>query len=82
MILCCLFVHQSTICFKGYLLNYSVEFHQTSQELSLDGRLSKMFNDFNPHIGNPGVTHSVPNAFINDECSRYGMGHDWVTEDV
>ena len=28
-------------------------------------------------LGNPGVTHSVP----NDECSGYEMGHAWVTED-
>ena len=27
-------------------------------------------------LGNPGVTHSVPT-----ECSGYGMGHTWVTED-
>ena len=32
-------------------------------------------------LGNPGVTHSVPTAFITDECSGYGMGHTWVTED-
>ena len=32
-------------------------------------------------LGNPGVTHSVPTAFIIDECSGYGMGHAWVTED-
>ena len=31
-------------------------------------------------LGNPGVTHSVPTAFIN-ECSGYGMDHTWVTED-
>ena len=31
-------------------------------------------------LGNPGVTHSVPTAFI-DECSGYGMGHTWVTQD-
>ena len=31
-------------------------------------------------LGNPGVTHSVPTAFIN-ECSGYGMGFAWVTED-
>ena len=31
-------------------------------------------------LGKPGVTHSVPTAFIN-ECSGYGMGHAWVTED-
>ena len=38
----------STIYFKHYLLlNYCVEFHQTLQELSLDGPLSKMFKDFN-----------------------------------
>ena len=30
------------------------------------------------HPGNPGVAHSVPTAF---ECSGYGMGHAWVTED-
>ena len=29
-------------------------------------------------LGSPGVTHSVPSAF---ECSGYGMGHAWVTED-
>ena len=29
-------------------------------------------------IGNQGVTLSVPTAF---ECSGYGMGHAWVTED-
>ena len=32
-------------------------------------------------LGNPGVTHSVPTAFIDDECSGYGMGHAWVTKD-
>ena len=41
-------------------------------------------------LGNPGVTHSVPTAFINAVgtewvtpglCSGYGMGHAWVTED-
>ena len=32
-------------------------------------------------LGNPGVTHSVPTAFIRgDECSGYGMGHARVTE--
>ena len=31
-------------------------------------------------LDNPGVTHSVPTAFI-DECSGYGMGHTWVTKD-
>ena len=30
-------------------------------------------------LGNSGVTHSVPTAFI--ECSGYGLGHAWVTED-
>ena len=31
---------------------------------------------------NPGVIHSLPTAFINDECSGYGMDHACVTEDV
>ena len=39
----------------------------------------------NSIIGNPGVTHSVPTAFI-DGCSGYRMGHtnavgtEWVTQ--
>ena len=32
-------------------------------------------------LGNPGVIHSVPIAFITDECSGYGMDHALVTED-
>ena len=32
-------------------------------------------------LGNPGMTNSIPTAFINDECSGYGMGHTWVTKD-
>ena len=43
-------------------------------------------------LGNPGVIHSVPTAFIihdecsgygmdHHECSGYGMDHVWVTED-
>ena len=45
-------------------------------------------------LGNPGVTHSVPTAFVmnavgtewvtpglNHECSGNGMGHAWVKED-
>ena len=32
-------------------------------------------------LGNLGMTHSVPTAFINNECSRYRMGQAWVTED-
>ena len=35
-------MRQSTICFKQHL-NYWVEFHQTSQEWSLDCLLSKLF---------------------------------------
>ena len=31
-------------------------------------------------LGSPGVTHSVPTA-LNIECSGYGMGHAWATED-
>ena len=32
-------------------------------------------------LGNPGVTHSVPTAFIDEcECSGYGKGHAWVTD--
>ena len=32
-------------------------------------------------LSNPGVTHSVPTAFITDECSWYIMDHALVTED-
>ena len=32
-------------------------------------------------LSNPGVTHSVPTAFIIDECSGNGMGPAWVTKD-
>ena len=32
-------------------------------------------------LGNPGMTHSVPTAFIT-KCSGFGIGHAWFTEDV
>ena len=41
-------------------------------------------------LGNPGMTHSVPTAFIMNAVGtewvtpglpRMGMGHTWVTED-
>ena len=40
-------------------------------------------------LGNQGVTRSLPTAFIMNapthclhyECSGYGMGHAWVTDD-
>ena len=37
---------QSTICFKRHLLNHCVDFHQTSQEWSSGGPLSKLFKKF------------------------------------
>ena len=33
-----------------------------------------------PILGNPGMTHYGPIAFIN-ECNGYGFGQAWVTED-
>ena len=39
-----------------------------------------VLNTYGYILGNPGVTHSVPTAFIIDECSGYGMGHARVTE--
>ena len=34
-------------------------------------------------LGNPGVIHSVPTAFITrgDKCSGYGLDRAWVIED-
>ena len=66
------------------LLNLLNELRKRDKMRGLPRILSLFRNEFNKFnntiLGNPGVTHSVPTAFINDECSGYGMGHAWVTE--
>ena len=51
---------------------------ETYSYITKNGKLTYFKTLF--FLGNPGVTHFVPTTFI-DECSGYGMGHAWVTDD-